>query len=337
MKFSELVELLEDARLEGEDCELESIALAGEAAGNQTAISFDAPVSEMQRVIVEHDVSVKGADTILRVKHLNEQLPVILSAIEKKPSRQGIEENSWQAEDFLYKKPVYIGAGSWIGPRVKFGKNVRIDPNVIIKGDTLLGDNVYLHSGVCIESPARIGAGTVIHANTVIGADGYGYRQKDGRHHKVPQVGGVVIGADVEIGALCTVDRGTITDTEIGAGSKLDDQIHIAHNCKMGKHCLMAGKSGLSGSVTLGDYVVLGGFAAVTDHVSITDRVTIAGRAGVTKDITEPGITVSGFPARPHREELRFQVHQRRVPQLRDKIKRLEKRLEQLVEESEER
>jgi UDP-3-O-[3-hydroxymyristoyl] glucosamine N-acyltransferase len=337
MKLSDLAEQLENSTLEGEDCEVEGIALAGEGKKDEIELWFDSPVSGADKVVVEAGVRAPEAESVLTVKDLNEQLPVLLKAVEGGFDNWGIEDNVYLSEDFSYEQPVYIGAGSWIGPDVQLDREVRIDPGVTIKGKVRIGKNVHLHSGVRIESQASIGSGTIIHANTVIGADGYGYRQKDGRHLKVPQVGGVVIGKNVEIGALSTVDRGTITDTEIGEGSKIDNQVHVAHNCKIGRHCLMAGKSALSGSVTLGDYVIIGAEGAVTEHVSVTDKVTIAGRSGVTKDITEEGITVSGFPARPHREELRAQVIQRHLPKLREKINKIENQMEKFVEEREER
>jgi UDP-3-O-[3-hydroxymyristoyl] glucosamine N-acyltransferase len=171
----------------------------------------------------------------------------------------------------------------------------------------------------------EIGNRTVIHSNTVIGSDGYGYEQTGEDHEKIPQVGRVIIHEDVEIGASAAVDRATYGRTVIGAGSKLDNHVHVAHNCKIGENCLLVAKSGLAGSVTLGDNVILAGMAAVEDHNTLADGVIVAAKAGVTKDIDEEGAVVSGFPARAHDEQLKIQALSRKLPQFRKDLMELKK------------
>src|SRR5581483_11593935 len=143
------------------------------------------------------------------------------------------------------------------------------------------------------------------HSNTVIGADGFGYRMQGGRHLKVPQLGHVEIGSDVEIGACTTIDRGTFQATRIGAGSKIDNLVQVAHNCQVGRHNLLVSQVGIAGSSSTGDYVVIAGQVGIVDHVHIGDRAVIGAKAGVTKDIA-PGERMLGAPATPEREQKRI-------------------------------
>ena len=144
-----------------------------------------------------------------------------------------------------------------------------------------------------------------IHANAVIGADGFGYRQQDGRHVKVPQLGWVEIEDDVEIGACSTIDRGTFGPTRIGAGTKIDNLVMIGHNCQIGRHNVLCSQVGIAGSTTTGDYVVMAGQVGVADHITIGDQVTIGAKSGVAADISSNS-QVLGYPARPHKEQVRI-------------------------------
>ncbi|MBI5137006.1 MAG: UDP-3-O-(3-hydroxymyristoyl)glucosamine N-acyltransferase [Nitrospirae bacterium] len=213
-----------------------------------------------------------------------------------------------------------VGAGSSLGDRVTLHAGVRVGNHCAI------GDDVVLHPNVVVYDGCVIGNRVIVHAGTVIGSDGFGFATHGGVHHKIPHVGRVVIGDDVELGAGVTVDRGALGDTVIGPGTKVDNLVQIAHNVRLGKGCLLVGQSGVSGSSELGDYVVLGGKAGVAGHLAVGDQAMIGGMAGVTKNL-EGGQMYSGFPARPHREFMKAQAATLRVPELRERVRRLEDRL----------
>lgn len=198
-------------------------------------------------------------------------------------------------------------AGAAIGARARIGADCLVYPNVTIYPDCVLGHRVIIHSG------------------TVIGSDGFGYATEDGVHLKIPHLGRVVIEDDVEIGANAAVDRGTLGETRIGRGTKIDNFVQVAHNVVVGEGVLVVAQVGISGSVSIGPGALLAGRASVRDHVTIGAGVQVLGFAGVTKDIAA-GATVSGFPAHDHRDELRIQAAMRRLPELLDRVQALEAR-----------
>ncbi len=199
-----------------------------------------------------------------------------------------------------------IGANSYIGKNVVLGDGVVIYPNVTIFDDTTIGNNTVIWSGTVIRERSIIGSNCIFHLNVSIGADGFGYRPSDdGRGLvKIPQIGNVIIGNYVEIGANTTVDRAKFSSTIIGDGCKIDNLVQIAHNCVMGRSCIMAGSSGLAGSVTLGDGVIIGGSASIKDHVTIGSGAIVGGGSGVMSDV-ETGKSVLGYPAADSRDMLR--------------------------------
>jgi UDP-3-O-[3-hydroxymyristoyl] glucosamine N-acyltransferase len=198
-----------------------------------------------------------------------------------------------------------IGAGSYIGPKVQIGENVTIYPNVTILDECTIGKNTIIWSGVVVRERCHMGNDCIIHPNATIGADGFGFRPDPQRGLvKIPQIGNVILGNNVEIGANTCVDRGKFSSTVLGDGCKIDNLIQIGHNSKLGKFCIMAGQSGLAGSVTLGNGVIIGGSASITDHVTIGDGSIIGGGSGVTKDVPS-GVTLLGYPAIDSRDALR--------------------------------
>ena len=198
-----------------------------------------------------------------------------------------------------------IGAGSYIGPKVQLGENVTIYPNVTILDECTIGKNSVIWSGAVVRERCHMGSDCIIHPNATIGADGFGFRPDPQRGLvKIPQIGNVILGNNVEIGANTCVDRGKFSSTVLGDGCKIDNLIQIGHNSKLGRFCIMAGQSGLAGSVTLGDGVLIGGSASITDHVNIGDGAIIGGGSGVTKDIPG-GKTMLGYPAIEARDALK--------------------------------
>jgi UDP-3-O-[3-hydroxymyristoyl] glucosamine N-acyltransferase len=198
-----------------------------------------------------------------------------------------------------------IGAGSYIGPKVIIGDNVTIYPNVTILDECSIGNNTIIWSGTVIRERCHVGTDCIIHPNATIGADGFGFRPDPERGLvKIPQIGNVIIGNNVEIGANSCVDRGKFSSTVLGDGCKIDNLVQIGHNSRLGKFCIMAGNSGLAGSVTLGNGVIIGGSASIKDHTTIGDGAIVGAGSGVTGDI-EAGKTMLGYPAVEAREALK--------------------------------
>jgi UDP-3-O-[3-hydroxymyristoyl] glucosamine N-acyltransferase len=215
---------------------------------------------------------------------------------------------------------VSIGEGTVVGARC------RLYPGVTVGRDCVLGDDVTLFPHVVVYDGCKLGNRVTIHANSVIGADGFGYRQQGGRHVKVPQLGGVEIGDDVEIGACSAVDGGTFSATRIGAGTKIDNLVQVAHNCRIGRHNLIVALCGIGGSTVTGDYVVLAGQAGLADHITIGDGVMIGAQAGVINDVPA-GQRFVGTPARPERQAKLTVLNAERVGELRKDVKEIKAKL----------
>jgi UDP-3-O-[3-hydroxymyristoyl] glucosamine N-acyltransferase len=234
---------------------------------------------------------------------------------------------------------VVIGADPSIHPfvvladDVKVGDRVTLYPGVAIGRGSVVHDDSIIHANVSIGENIRIGKRVIIHAGTVIGSDGFGFVTDNGRHHKIPQIGGVIIEDDVEIGANCTIDRATLGNTVIKNGTKLDNQVHVAHNVTIGEHCLLAAQIGIAGSSTLGNSVVFGGQVGVADHISIGDRVMAGGGSGIAKDL-EAGQVVAGYYAMPIRDWLKVQVLLPKLPELKKTIEKLEKQIQEMTDRS---
>jgi len=207
-----------------------------------------------------------------------------------------------------------IGANCYIGKDVELGNGVFLYPNVCVFDETIIGNNTIVWSGTIIRERCIIGSHCIFHTNVSIGADGFGYRpSEDGRQLvKIPQIGNVIIGNYVEIGANSCVDRAKFSSTIIGDGCKIDNLVQIAHNSIMGRSCIMAGHSGLAGSVTLGDGVIIGGSASIKDHTTIHSGATVGAGSGVMNDV-EAGKTVLGYPAQDARDMLKEWVALRRL------------------------
>lgn len=220
-----------------------------------------------------------------------------------------------------------------IAEGARIGSRVTLYPGVYVGANSVIGDDAIIYPNVSIRETVTIGSRVIIHSGTVIGSDGFGFVTDGGRHHKIPQVGGVIIEDDVEIGANCTIDRATLGNTVIRKGTKLDNMVHVAHNVTIGEHCLLAAQIGIAGSSTLGSYVVMGGQAGVADHTTIGDKVMIGGGAGVTRDI-EAGQVVAGYPTLPIREWLKAQAVFSKLPDLKKLVNQIVQRIEALEKKS---
>ena len=238
----------------------------------------------------------------------------------------GVHPSAHLGANVRLGRRVSIGAGAHLGDNVVVGDNVVIHPLAYIGHEVTIGDGCEIHPQVYIGDRVSLGNRVVIHAAAALGCDGFGFLQTSSGHRKIPQIGTVIVEDDVEIGATSTVDRATVTATRIGRGTKIDDQVHIAHNVVIGDNCLFCGQVGISGSVVIGNGVVLAGKVGVNDHVRICDGVIVGGGAEVVGDITEPGV-YSGVPARPHYAARRIVASQKRVPELLSRLRELERKV----------
>ena len=213
-----------------------------------------------------------------------------------------------------------VGAGAAVAAGSRIGANCTIGRGVTIGRDCVLSANVTVYPG------SVLGDRVIVHAGTRIGVDGFGYVQVDGEHVKVPQVGGCVIEDDVEIGANCTIDRGSIGQTRIGAGAKLDNLVHVGHNVEVGPKSLLVAQVGVAGSTRIGEGAVLGGQAGLVGHLRIGAGARIGAQAGVISDI-DPGQEVSGYPARDHRAYLKAMANLMRLPRVLKRMRRIERQM----------
>ncbi len=245
------------------------------------------------------------------------------------PAPAGISPDSFIAGDAVIGKDVTIYPNVYVAEGAVIGNRVSLYPGVHVGLKARVGNESTLYPNVVIMDGTMLGDRVIIHGGTVIGSDGYGFVWDGRQHVKVPQIGNVVIESDVEIGANCSIDRGSLGKTIIKKGTKIDNLVHIAHNCEIGDNSLLSGQVGLAGSVTLGKKTVFAGQVGVSDHVTIGDGVTVGGRSGVTKNL-EDGAFVTGYPPLPHREWLKIQKTLEKLPKLRKEIKRLMIKIEKL-------
>ncbi|MCM2313556.1 MAG: UDP-3-O-(3-hydroxymyristoyl)glucosamine N-acyltransferase [Thermoanaerobaculia bacterium] len=228
-----------------------------------------------------------------------------------------------------------LGSGVAIGPFVTVGENAEVGDDCVIFDGCSIGANArvgrgsLLYPNVTIYHGCILGERNIVHAGAVIGSDGYGFATTRGRHMKIPQIGIVRVGDDVEIGASTTIDRAALGETVIGDGTKIDNLVQIGHNVRVGKHCLLVSLSGIAGSSELGDYCVLAGQAGLVGHIKLGNQVVVTAQAAVTKDWEGP-IQLSGSPARPLGEKLRSDATIARMPKQLARVKELERRVAEL-------
>ena len=241
----------------------------------------------------------------------------------------GVHKTAVIGENATLGENVAIGPYVVIGDGCSLGNETTICAHVVVSARCSIGANTLFYPHVILYPECKVGDNVIIHAGAVIGSDGFGFVPAEGRYHKIPQVGYILIEDDVEIGANATIDRAATGVTRIGPGVKIDNLVQIAHNVEVDEHTAFAAQVGVSGSTRIGKWVRLGGQAGVVGHIEIGDGATIGAQAGVTKSVP-PGSMVSGYPARPHMLAKRIEASENALPELLKLVREQEKRIEAL-------
>ncbi|MBU0687047.1 MAG: UDP-3-O-(3-hydroxymyristoyl)glucosamine N-acyltransferase [Candidatus Margulisbacteria bacterium] len=280
-------------------------------------------------IIVKKEVAVENPENkvLISVNDPRVALAPVLALFEKSLSiNKGIHKTAIVGKGSKIESGTSVGPYVVIGEKVKIGKNAKIYSGTYIGDRSEIGESCCIFPNVSIYHDVKIGKNVRIHCGTDIGMDGFGFTPGKVGYTKIPQVGGVTIEDNVEIYSGVTIARGTMGNTIIKEGTKIDNLVHMAHNCKVGKHCALAGMVGLSGSVTLEDQVVAGGKVAFNGHITVGEKSMVMGRSGVTKSLPK-GSVVSGYPAKEHAKDLQLQALIHKLPKLFQKIEVLEKRI----------
>lgn len=283
--------------------------------------------SNASALIIQNDLELDFPN-LLRVANPQAAMIQTLSLLNHKEREinPGIHPTVVIGDDVTVPDSAEIGPYVVIEDGASIGEDVILEAHVTVGRFARVGSGSWMHSNSVLYDHCELGENCNIHSGTVIGSDGYGFFPGPEGIVKIPQTGRVIVGNDVEMGGNCSIDRGTIGDTIIGDGTKLDNLVHIAHNVRIGRNCFITGLVGIAGSSILGDRVQMGGQSGIIGHLKIGNDVSISTRAAVTKDLPD-GVTVSGFPAAPHRDELKKDAYIRRLPQLFEQVKRLAKQL----------
>lgn len=245
--------------------------------------------------------------------------------------KTGIEEPSFIASDVQMGKDVYVGAFAYVAQGVSIGNHVKIYPNTYIGENCSIGDHTVIYPGATIYRDTLIGKNCILHAGCVLGSDGFGHaKQADGSYEKIPQIGQVIVGNNVEIGANTTVDRATIEATIIEEGVKLDNLIQIAHNVEIGENTVISSQAGISGSTKIGKRCMIGGQVGFANHLDIADGSIFGAQSGVAQSIQDENKVWFGTPVLPLRETLRLYNIQKKLPDLVNRINQLEKKVKEL-------
>ena len=337
MRLSELAERI-GARLSGDgQVEVTAIASLGEAGAQEVSFiseprfAKEALGCKAAALIIPEDFTGEVSSAKLFVADVNEAIEQVLTLFLPPADvpEVGVHATACVAASARLGEKVAVGphvvisaqaavadgcvisAGCYIGAQVELGRHCFLGPNVVINARCVLGNEV------------------IIHANSTIGTDGFGYRQVEGRHCKIPHIGIVVIEDEVEIGANSCVDRAKFGKTVIGRGTKIDNLVQIAHNVQIGEHCIIVSQTGIAGSSRLGKNVILAGQCGVSDHVNIGDGVMAGAQSGILQDV-ESGLRIIGIPARPAKKALRELMLIQRLPEIVQEIKQLRKQIEDL-------
>ncbi|MBL7718883.1 MAG: UDP-3-O-(3-hydroxymyristoyl)glucosamine N-acyltransferase [Flavipsychrobacter sp.] len=293
--------------------------------------------SQASIIIISHsfEVSRPVTPTIIRVKDAYGSFALLLekyNEIMAGSSKTGVEEYAVVAATASLGNNVYIGSFSYIGEQVKIGNNVKIFPGCYIGDNSTIADNTQLFAGVRVYRNCSLGKDVIIHSGAIIGADGFGFApQEDRTYKKIPQIGNVVIEDNVEVGSNTTIDRATMGSTIIRRGVKLDNLIQIAHNVEIGENTVIAAQTGISGSTRIGRNCIIGGQVGIVGHIQIADGTRINAQSGVSKSVATSGTALTGSPAFDYKSSLKSQAIFRNLPELHQRIQKLEDTIHELT------
>jgi UDP-3-O-[3-hydroxymyristoyl] glucosamine N-acyltransferase len=265
----------------------------------------------------------KISATLIRAENSYLALAKLLEVYQQMiPKKAGVSSHAYVAENAIVGENAYIGEFVSVGENAKIGDYVQLFPHVCVGDNVKIGDHTILYSGVKVYANCEIGSHTIIHAGAVIGADGFGFAQQDESYIKVPQIGNVVIGNHVEIGANTCIDRATLGSTKIHDHVKLDNLIQIAHNCEVGEGSAFASQVGISGSTKVGKKTIIAGQVGIAGHIKIGDNVVIGAQSGVPSNIPDNQV-VLGSPAISAYEEKKLMIYRKKLPELFNQINEL--------------
>jgi UDP-3-O-[3-hydroxymyristoyl] glucosamine N-acyltransferase len=311
-----------------ESCDAESLVFVSKPDQLEQALAVKAPIIV---AFGELSLPASSSTTFFTTSTVPMAMSLVLPLFDGKMNRFNQAE---KIHPLSFVHPLaHLGKNVTIGPFVTIGEGARIGDsctigaNTVVESFAVIGDHTLLHPLVFIGAHCELGVHCEIQPHTTIGGDGFSYaRSPIGEHKKIPQIGRVILGDHVEIGANCAIDRAALTETRIGNGTKLDNFAHIAHNVRVGKNAVTAAGFRVAGSSTIGDNLTAGGDVSITDHVDITDNVILAGRAGITNDITKAG-AYGGYPLEPLRDSLRTLSNLTQVSRLRKQMREVFKHL----------
>ncbi|PLX69213.1 MAG: UDP-3-O-(3-hydroxymyristoyl)glucosamine N-acyltransferase [Denitrovibrio sp.] len=330
MKASELAEII-NAELKGEDIDVccvspyDNIAEGSLVPLLEKKIPEDVYSSKNCLFLVKKDFDTSQCVSSLVAEDAELALVAAVNAIyPPKKKELGVHANAYVSNSAILAEDISVGAFAVIEDGAEIGRGTQVYPGAVIGEGVKIGENCIIYSNVSIYDGCTLGDRVIIHSGTVIGSDGFGYYQKMGTNVKIPHIASVVIENDVEIGSNSCVDRGKFSDTVVGEGTKIDNQVQVAHNVVMGKHNIMAGQSAIAGSSRTGDYVMVGARAGIGDHVSVCSKVMLAAGTGAIFDIDKPGI-YGGAPATTRKGWMREIALVRDLPNIVKRISELEK------------
>lgn len=334
IKLSELAEAT-NCRMSGEDCLIDNVADVNDAERGHIAFVYTPKyldklaTTNASAIIIKEEWMERCSKPMLIAD--NPRLAFVKVARLLNPEKRyasGISKSAEIASDVTVPDSTYIGPNVVIESDVVLGNQVQIGANSVIASNVKIGDNTVIHANVTIGDATRIGKNCIIYAGTVIGADGFGYERDGDSYLKIPQLGNVQIGDDVEIGANAAIDRGALNDTVIHDGVKLDNLVQVAHNVVIGRHTLMSGHSGIAGSTKVGEYCLIGGGVGISDNIEVTDNVVVMGRTLVSASITEPGTYASSMLTDNVKNWRKNALRFRHLNEMEKRLRKLEKKLE---------
>jgi UDP-3-O-[3-hydroxymyristoyl] glucosamine N-acyltransferase len=329
----ELADLVQGT-LQGDGAQVitEAHSLAHAGGGHITFLEHARDVrrlaaSPASAFVVPPDVLLEGRTVIQTKDPLGAFIAIVRHLRGKEtPPPEGVDARAVVHPSVTFGPGCSVQALATIGENTTLGARCRVYPGAVIGNNCKLGDDVVIHPNAVLYEGTVVGDRAIVHSGAVLGADGFGYRLHQGKHVKVPQLGHVVIGNDVEVGAGSAIDRGTFDATHIGNGTKIDNLVQIGHNCQIGPHNLIVSLVGIAGSCKTGSHVVIAGQAGLADHVHIGDQVIVGAQAGVSNDLAG-GARYFGTPATPEREQKRMLAVMTKLPEMRQDLRLIKKHL----------